>query len=102
MRQGSKSFYIASLALPRQVRTPATALYAFCRVADDAIDHSREPLRALDDLHRRLDAVYQGDPGPELADIALTEVVHGKAPADLDAVNSRATTADCLRRVVHT
>ena len=58
MRGGSKSFYLSSLALPQRVRAPATALYAFCRVADDAIDNSAEPACALADLQARLDAVY--------------------------------------------
>ena len=62
MRGGSKSFYLSSLALPKRVRAPATALYAFCRVADDAIDNSTEPARALADLQARLDAVYAGRP----------------------------------------
>jgi phytoene synthase len=79
MRGGSKSFFLASLALPPRVRTPATALYAFCRVADDAIDTSTEPARALDTLRGRLDAVYAGAPGPEIADRALAEVVADKA-----------------------
>ena len=38
MRTGSKSFFAASLVLPGRVRAPATALYAFCRLADDTID----------------------------------------------------------------
>jgi len=75
MRGGSKSFFLASLALPRRVRAPAAALYAFCRVADDAIDHSTDPAQALHDLRRRLDAVYAGMPGPALADRALAAVV---------------------------
>ena len=42
LRGGSKTFFAASLALPRRVRQPAAALYAFCRMADDAIDHGTE------------------------------------------------------------
>ena len=38
LRTGSKSFYAASFLLPDRIRAPACALYAFCRVADDAID----------------------------------------------------------------
>ncbi|MGB1274957.1 MAG: squalene/phytoene synthase family protein, partial [Nannocystaceae bacterium] len=38
LRKGSRSFSLASWLLPARVRAPATALYAFCRVADDAID----------------------------------------------------------------
>jgi phytoene synthase len=60
------------------VRAPATALYAFCRVADDAIDTSPEPAVALEHLRRRLDAVYAGAPGPDLADRALAEIVFDK------------------------
>ena len=76
MRGGSKSFFLASLALPSRVRAPAAALYAFCRVADDAIDGAEDPARALELLQRRLDAIYAGAPGPELADIAMAAVVH--------------------------
>ncbi len=75
MRGGSKSFYLSSLALPKRVRAPATALYAFCRVADDAIDSSTEPARALADLQARLDAVYAGTPRADVADRALAAVV---------------------------
>jgi 15-cis-phytoene synthase len=75
MRGGSKSFYLSSLALPQRVRAPATALYAFCRVADDAIDNSAEPARALADLQARLDAVYAGTPRADVADRALAAVV---------------------------
>jgi 15-cis-phytoene synthase len=75
MRGGSKSFYLSSLALPQRVRAPATALYAFCRVADDAIDNSSEPTRALADLRARLDAVYAGTPRADVADRALAAVV---------------------------
>jgi 15-cis-phytoene synthase len=79
MRGGSKSFFLASLALPKRVRAPATALYAFCRVADDAIDNSSEPAHALEQLRGRLDAIYAGAPGPEIADRALAEVVRTRA-----------------------
>jgi 15-cis-phytoene synthase len=75
MRSGSKSFYLSSLALPQRVRAPATALYAFCRVADDAIDNSTQPARALADLQARLDAVYAGTPRADVADRALAAVV---------------------------
>ena len=75
MRDGSRSFHLASLVLPRRVRWPATALYAFCRVADDAIDHSPEPAEALERLRARLDAIYAGRPGAEPADRALAQLV---------------------------
>jgi len=88
MRGGSRSFFTASLMLPPRVRAPATALYAFCRVADDAIDESTDPQRAIEALRGRLDAVYAGSPGPELADRALACVVqvHGLPRPLLDAL----------------
>ncbi|WP_199693421.1 squalene/phytoene synthase family protein, partial [Sorangium cellulosum] len=42
LRKGSKSFAAAALLLPARVREPASAFYAFCRVADDAVDELGE------------------------------------------------------------
>jgi 15-cis-phytoene synthase len=75
MRGGSKTFFAASLILPPRVRAPATALYAFCRLADDAIDLGTDPLAAMHELQRRLDALYAGQPGADDADRALAPVV---------------------------
>jgi 15-cis-phytoene synthase len=76
MRGGSKTFFAASLLLPARVREPASALYAFCRLADDAIDLGDDPAAAMTELRGRLDAVYAGRPGPVPADRALARVVH--------------------------
>ncbi|MBP6763816.1 MAG: phytoene/squalene synthase family protein [Rubrivivax sp.] len=76
MRGGSKSFFAASRVLPSRVRAPAAALYAFCRVADDAIDLCDDKASALLDLRQRLDAVYANAPRPLVADRALACVVH--------------------------
>jgi 15-cis-phytoene synthase len=73
---GSRSFYAASLLLPRSVYEPATALYAFCRVADDAIDLAERPHDAVLALRQRLDAVYAERPMQIAADRALADVVH--------------------------
>lgn len=75
IRTGSRSFYAASLLLPEQVRQPAYALYAFCRLSDDAIDLGAGDGTALPRLHQRLDRIYEGWPGPEPADRAFAEVV---------------------------
>jgi 15-cis-phytoene synthase len=76
MRGGSKSFFAASRLLPARLRPPAIALYAFCRLADDAIDEGDDPVLAMADLKSRLAAIYAGRPGAEDADRALTIVVH--------------------------
>jgi phytoene synthase len=79
MRGGSKSFFAASLLLPPRVRAPATALYAFCRLADDEIDLGSDPEQAVRGLHLRLDAMYAGRPQAIEADRALAFVVHRHA-----------------------
>jgi 15-cis-phytoene synthase len=79
MRGGSKTFFAASLLLPARVRGPATALYAFCRLADDAIDLGSDPHAEMRGLQQRLDALYAGRPGAAEADRALAPVVHQHA-----------------------
>jgi len=75
IRGGSRSFFAASLLLPRRVREPAFALYAFCRLADDAVDRPGAGPDALGALHDRLARAYEGRPLPFSADRALGEVV---------------------------
>ena len=76
MRGGSKSFFAASSLLPTRVRMPAIALYAFCRVADDAIDeHDDDPL-AMQKLRQRLADIYEGQPCAITEDRAMAMVVH--------------------------
>jgi phytoene synthase len=72
---GSRSFHAASLLLPRSLREPASALYAFCRVADDAIDLGNNKNRDLARLQRRLDRVYRGRPLDTPVDRAFADVV---------------------------
>jgi phytoene synthase len=75
LRTGSRSFFTASLLLPRHVHEPATALYAFCRQSDDAIDGGGEKNAALEGLRARLDAAYAGRPEQAPADRAFAAVV---------------------------
>jgi 15-cis-phytoene synthase len=88
LRNGSKSFFAASLLLPRPVREPATALYAFCRVADDAVDLTDDPSAAIASLNLRLDAIYAATPADDPVDRALAAVVQSFAlpRAHLDAL----------------
>jgi len=72
---GSRSFFMASLLLPRALRDPASALYAFCRLADDAVDLPTQRENAVDGLRQRLALAYAGCPRPIPADRALAVVV---------------------------
>lgn len=75
LRGGSRTFFAASLALPNAVRRPATALYAFCRMADDAIDQGIDRDAELHVLHDRLTRIYEGRPLDAAADRAFADCV---------------------------
>jgi phytoene synthase len=57
------------------VRDSATALYAFCRLADDAIDEGQDAASALRQLTGRLDRIYAGRPDDCPADRAFAAIV---------------------------
>lgn len=83
LAQGSRTFHAASRVLPARIRQPAMALYAFCRVADDAVDgdvlggsaDAAMRLRGLQQMHDRLDRVYAGQPRQVATDRAFAAVV---------------------------
>lgn len=75
IREGSRSFHAASKLLPAKVRDPALALYAFCRLADDAVDLHSEKAEAVLRLHERLDLAYRGIPRDAPADRAFAAMV---------------------------
>ncbi len=79
MRGGSRTFFAASLLLPRRVCAPATALYAFCRLADDAIDDG-----AIGDGGFGDEAIGDGTVGHGLMNHQATDdaVVAGRAVND--------------------
>lgn len=77
LRQGSKSFHAAGRLLPPRVRAPIAALYAFCRVADDAVDlvESGSKAAAVERLALRLARVYAGTPEDHPVDRAFASTV---------------------------
>ena len=83
LANGSRTFLAASWLLPRNVRDQACALYAFCRLADDAVDQSAagKAPGAVVALRERLDAIYAGTPRDFAADRALAAVVRDAAIA---------------------
>ncbi len=62
LRGGSLSFHAACRLLPATLRRDVVALYAFCRVADDAVDFSANKAEAVKQLSARLDRAYAGSP----------------------------------------
>jgi phytoene synthase len=75
LRGGSRSFYLAGRLLPRPTRSAATALYAFCRLADDAVDGPKRSDASLPQLRARLDRVYEATPLPLPVERLLTATV---------------------------
>jgi len=62
-RHHAKSFYFSSVALPREKRAAAYAVYAFCRHADDLVDESEDPSlipAALEELSQEFDRCRDG------------------------------------------
>jgi 15-cis-phytoene synthase len=79
IRQGSKSFHLASLLLPERYRERARMLYGFCRVADDLVDDAHDPAQAVQDLKIRLDRIYDGHPSDDPTDRAFADLVRHHA-----------------------
>ena len=88
-RSHARTFSLASRLLPAPKRRAAFALYAFCRVADDLVDHGLEragdgvySLRAqLKAYEAQLHAALQGKPsGPIFREVARV-TTHYEVPA---------------------
>lgn len=75
IRQGSQSFYVASLLLPVAIREPAYAVYAFCRTADDLIDRDNGGADAITQLGQMLDRIYAGRPDTSFVERGFADVV---------------------------
>ena len=70
-RRHARSFYTASFFLPKAKRDAAYAVYAFCRLLDDATDLSPDPTATESAIARfttLLDDVYAGEPAVTGAD----------------------------------
>jgi phytoene synthase len=84
LREGSRTFFAASLILPAGLRAPSAGLYAFCRVADDAIDQGADGAAGLLRMRSRLEGVYQGQPGDHAVDRVFADAVLRNAiPAEI-------------------
>jgi squalene synthase HpnC len=62
-RARTENFPVASLLFPRRLRPHLRAVYGFARLVDILGDEiEADPLAALDELERELEACYAGDP----------------------------------------
>ena len=75
LRSGSRTFFLASLLLPRRISEAAAALYAFCRLADDTVDEGSSPPGHISQLRERLHNAYEGRPLAVAVDRAFAQVV---------------------------
>jgi phytoene synthase len=75
LKGGSRSFHAAAFLLPAKIREPASALYAFCRMADDLIDGPGAADNALAELHERIDAIYCDRPQDHVCDQAMARLL---------------------------
>ena len=90
IRTGSRSFFTASLPPPRRVRDPAYALYAFCRLADDAVDETGQHLNEVAGI---ADLPFDCRPAIRAARALYAEIGHEVARRGLDSVSGRAVVA---------
>jgi len=98
IRSGSRSFHAASFLLPPGPRRRALALYAFCRLSDDAVD-LEGGAEALARLRARLAAVYDGRPHDHPADRAFADLVRAAhMPRELPEALMEGFAWDCEGR----
>jgi phytoene synthase len=75
-RKEAGNFYWAFRFLPKLKRWGLSAVYAFCRLADDIVDQDSNPERSLNELNRlleRFEAAMSGNPdGPVFIALADT------------------------------
>ncbi len=83
IRRNGKTFWFASLFLPKQMATDAAILYSFCRNLDDVADQatasgpSRDPIQHLEQIRKDLISGNSQDP-------LLAEILHLASRTGLD------------------
>lgn len=72
-----ENFTVASYLLPKVLRRPFYAVYAYCRISDDLADESGSPeaaLKHLDDWQRQLDLCFDHNAAEHPVFVALREI----------------------------
>ncbi len=71
-QKSGSNFYLSFFSLPKQQREAMTAVYAFCREVDDAVDEPKgDPKEAVEEWRREIDRTYDGRPT-----LPLTQSLH--------------------------
>src|SRR6476660_9824598 len=67
-RQSGSNFYVSFFSLPKEKREAITAVYAFCREVDDAVDNPQEanPAEVLTRWREEIARTYDGRPTLEI------------------------------------
>ena len=76
-RSHYENFSVASFLLPKILRKPFFAVYAYCRMSDDLADESSSPTEAIEKLdvwEKQLDLCFQGEATHPIY-IALRETI---------------------------
>jgi 15-cis-phytoene synthase len=62
-KQSGSNFYVSFFSLPQPQREAMTAVYAFCREVDDAVDHPQgNPEKAVTEWREEINRTYDGKP----------------------------------------
>ncbi|MCI1643741.1 MAG: phytoene/squalene synthase family protein [Bifidobacterium crudilactis] len=91
MREQAVSFYQAFRSLPPERFRAVTAVYAFCRYADDVVDEGgSSSLPLLDDLERGVHHLYHGVADAEDGGDSMPDIASGKPWWDAFAFSTAA------------
>ncbi len=77
-RKASSTFYLAFLALPKDLRRAIYATYAFCRLCDDIVDEPNDgsdPEVGLDSVQKALEGRNDSDPGGSPIFVAVEDAI---------------------------
>lgn len=74
----AKTFYFASRFLKKEKRSAAYAVYAICRISDEAVDGKQGPLAlgSLDILQQKINSVYKNAPPADSLLLAFQQSIN--------------------------
>jgi phytoene synthase len=74
-QKSGSNFYVSFFSLPKPQREAITAVYAFCREVDDAVDNPQgNPEQAVEEWRAEINRTYDGKPTRPLTQSLLTAI----------------------------